>query len=151
VARQAGMGHLVVRPPALYGDRERSPDTLGWALWRAARDASTNRIAAIPVPATGALELLHTADAARAVGLLVQTSAPLPQVANIGAGRTWDARELVDAAGKAFPDTQWVEQPWENVGVGKPLDIGVLRDLVDFEPATGIVEGLRSLGLEPPG
>jgi nucleoside-diphosphate-sugar epimerase len=150
VARQGGMAHLVVRPPALYGDRERAPDTLGWALWRAARDASTNRIASVPVPATGELELLHAADAARALVLLVRTSAPLPQVVNIGAGRTWDARELVDAAGQAFRETQWVEQPWESVGVAKPLDLGVLRDLVDFEPTTSLVDGLRSLGLEPP-
>ena len=147
VARQGDMRHLVVRLPALYGERERTPDTIGWALWRAARDASTNRIAAVPVPDAGELEILHAVDAARALGLLVQTSVPLPQVVNIGAGRTWDARELVDAAGQAFPDTQWVEQPWQNVGVGKPLDIDLLRNLVGFEATVSLVDGLRSLGV----
>jgi nucleoside-diphosphate-sugar epimerase len=99
------------------------------------------------VPATGELELLHASDAARALGLLVHTNAPLPRVLNVGAGRTWSPRDLLEAAGQAFRDTQWVEQPWENVGVGKPLDIAVLRELIDFEPATSLVDGLRSLGL----
>jgi nucleoside-diphosphate-sugar epimerase len=148
VARQGEMRHLVVRLPALYGQRERTPETIGWALWRAARDASTNRIASVPVPDTGELEVLHAADAAGALGLLVQAAVPLPQVVNVGAGRTWDARALVDAAGQAFPNTQWVEQPWQNVGVGKPLDIDLVRNLVGFEAAISLVDGLRSLGVE---
>jgi nucleoside-diphosphate-sugar epimerase len=150
VARQAGMAHLVVRPPALYGHRERSPDTLGWALWRAARDATTSRVAAMPAPVSAGLEVLHVADAARAVGQLVQVEAQLPEVVNVGAGRIWPASELIEAAQLAFPDTQWVAQPWESLAVRIPLDVRLMRGLVGFEPAVDLVEGLRGLGLDRP-
>ena len=170
MARQAGMAHLVVRPAAMYGERERTPGTLGWALWRAARDASTQRSAGIPAPATGELEMVHVSDAAHAIRLLIRAAgvsrpgrngqtgqagragraAPagggLPPVVNVGAGRTWSAGELVDAAREAFPDTRWAQQPWEDPGVHRPLDLRLLRELVDFRPAISLVSGLRELG-----
>jgi len=151
VARQGGIDHLVVRLPALYGDRERTPGTLGWALWRAARDAVTNRVAGVPVPDTDAVELLHVTDAADALARLVRAvgrspgAPPAPQVLNVGADRIWTADQLIQAARAAFPETHWVRQAWEGPGVRRPLDTSALRALVDFAPAVDLPAALRRL------
>ena len=157
VARQGDVGHVAVRLPALYGEGERIPGTLGWALWRAARDAVTNRIASVPTADPGGLELLHVTDAGQALALLARAAvdgtscgATLPHVVNVGAGRIWTADELEAAAREAFPDTQWVRQRWDEPGVRLALDTSVLRELVGFAPTVDLSVALRRLAADGP-
>lgn len=91
------------------------------------------------------MDFVHVEDVARAVGLAVDSTAT-GEVLNVGSGRQTTIAELADHLVKAVgANVQPVFRPREVLVTQREASIERIREVLNWEPIIGLVEGLATV------